>query len=250
MANGRPADLLAPLVAGSAMTASDACWICGNSANSREHRVKRSDLKYIAGTPTQEKPLFLHTDKRRNRRIGSLNADALKFTSGLCHYCNTTRTQGHDLAWQHLSEFLLSHQPPMRAGQFIRANSIFPYDTRSAMRGVHLYIVKLFGCMVMGGNVTSIDITTFADAILRNRFHPNIYAAFGPAPEGTGKAIAGASNLEVLTLDGRCAYAVWIHHVADLWVQIMFAADGERRKGLERAWHPRFGHKGFLMAEF
>lgn len=226
------------------------CWICGDPADSREHRTKRSDLKSIAGTPTQADPLFMHTDQRRNRRVGSLNADALKFTSRLCHYCNTTRTQAHDCAWQHFSESLRFRQLPMAAGQLVRTNAIFPYDTRRFMRDVHLYIVKLFGCMVMDGDVHSIDIKTFADAIRRNRLHPNIYAAFGPAPGGTEKVIAGASNLEVATLNGRCAYAVWIHHVGNLWVRVMFAAHGEKRQGLVGAWHPRFGHRRLTLAEF
>lgn len=232
------------------MTTTEKCWICGDPADSREHRTKRSDLKSIAGTPTQADPLYIHTDKRRNRRVGSLNADALKFTSRLCHYCNTTRTQELDLAWQRLSEFLRLRQPPMVAGEFIRANAIFPYNTRHRMLDVHLYIVKLFGCMVIDGKVSSIDIKPFADAILHNRLHPNIYAAFGPAPDGNDKVIAGSSNLEVLTLDGRCAYAVWVHHVANLWVRVMFAADGEKRQGLDGAWHPRFGHKRLKMAVY
>jgi hypothetical protein len=50
--------------------------------------------------------------------------------------------------------------------------------------------------------------------------------------------------------DGRCAYAAWIHHIGNLWVRVMFAADGEKRQGLEGAWHPRFGHKRLKMAEF
>ena len=104
--------------------------------------------------------------------------------------------------------------------------------------------------MVVDGNVASIDIKTFADAILRNRPHPNIHVAFGPAPNDIGNMIAGAGDLEVASLEGRCAFACWVHHVGNLWVRIMFAADGEKRQGLEGAWHPRFGHKGLTMAKF
>lgn len=138
----------------------------------------------------------------------------------------------------------------MAAGQPIRAKEIFKYNTRHAMRDVHLYIVKLFGCLIMDGNVSSIDIKAFADAILNDRSHPNVYIAFGPAPKDVNKAIASASKLEVFTLDGRCTYAVWIHHVGDLWVRVMFAVDSERREGLKDAWHPRFGHKRLQMAAF
>ena len=47
------------------------------------------------------------------------------------------------------------------------------------MRYVHLYVVKLFGCMIVEGGVTQIDIGPFASSILNDRIHPNVYVAFG-----------------------------------------------------------------------
>jgi len=225
------------------------CWICGDPAITREHRAKRSDLKSIAGERSQTDPLFLHTARRRNRRIGSLDNNALKFSSQLCHYCNTTRTQPHDYAWQIFSETLRFREPPIEAGQFIRANALFPYNTRQAMRHVHLYIVKLFGCMIMDGDV-AIDIKPFGDAIMNDRLHPNVYFAVGPAPKGETKVIAGCSDLELAMLEGKAAFAVWIHHVGRLWVRVMYATDTERRQGLEGAWHPRLGAKRLKIANF
>ena len=194
--------------------------------------TKRSDLKSVAGVPSQSDPIYLHTARRRNRRIGSLDADALKFDSRICHYCNTTRTQPHDMAWQQLSESLRFRDPPLIAGQFIRCNSIFPYDTRGAMRDVNLYLVKLFGGKIMDGNITSLDIKPFSEAILKNRVHPNVYAAFGPAPEEDDNLFASASDVQIAVLNGKCAYAVWIQHIGNLWVRVMYAAEGEKRRGL------------------
>lgn len=111
------------------------------------------------------------------------------------------------------------------------------------MRDVQLYIGKLFASMLMDGEVSTIDITTFANAILHNCPHPNVFVSFGPAPEDMKKMIAGASDLEVFTLNGRCTYAVWVHHVDNLWVWIMFAVEDERRQRLDGSWHPYFGHK-------
>jgi hypothetical protein len=130
--------------------ATASCWICGApAAATREHRTKRSDLKSIAGKPTQASPIFLHTAQRMNRRVGSLDADVLKFTSCICGDCNSARTQAHDEAWQHFSEHLRSHQPPMKTGDKIAMVDIFPADTQQSMLYVHLYLLKLFGCMVM-----------------------------------------------------------------------------------------------------
>jgi len=57
-------------------------------------------------------------------------------------------------------------------------------DTQQLMLYVHLYLVKLFGCMIADSNVTSIDLKAFGDAILNNKPHPEVYLAFGPAPAG------------------------------------------------------------------
>lgn len=230
------------------------CWICGAAADSREHRIKRSDLKAVVGkSPTQANPIYIHTAVRKNRRIGSLNADALKYAPSLCQCCNNTRTQPHDYSWECLSDSLRVRQPPMVAGRYVRTNRIFPYDTRRAMRHVHLYLVKLFGCMIVEGEVQGIDISSFAHAIRNDRIHPNVYAAFGPAPHNDveDKVIASGSDLQTAVLtDGRCAYAVWIHHVGTLWVRVMYALDGEDRQGLVGAWNPKLGTTRLLMERF
>jgi hypothetical protein len=216
----------------------------GNPADSGEHRIKRSDLKSVAGVFSQSDPLYLHSAKHKNRRIGSLDAKALKYSQSLCQFCNNTRTRSHDLAWQELSETLRFQQPPIIAGQRIRTSRIFPYNTRHTMRHVHLYIVKMLGCMLIEGGVTEIDIGPFANAILNNRVHPNVYAAFGPAPkdEGEDNVIAGSSDLEMdLLEDGQCAFAACIHHVGNLWIRIMYATDGENRQKRK----PQTRHRDF-----
>jgi len=96
------------------LTAVAPCWICGGgAAETREHRSKASDLRSLFGTPTQADPLYFHTAKRKNFRVGSLKADVLKFSHRICIQCNAARTQPHDRAWAVLSETLRSRQPPI-----------------------------------------------------------------------------------------------------------------------------------------
>lgn len=226
------------------------CWICGDTAASREHLVKRSDLRALVGRVTQSNPLYLHTAKRKNRPIGSLNADALKFSKSLCDYCNTTRTQPHDFAWDDLSKALRTRRPPLVGGEFMRANAIFPYDTRRAMRHVHLYFVKLMGCKIADGGIP-IDLRPFAHAIMKDRLHPNLYLAFGPKP-GVDKVIAAGTDVQTFTTKdtSTCAVAFWIHQVGTLWVNVIYAADGHHPPFLRDAWHPRFGGRRMKMSAF
>jgi hypothetical protein len=117
------------------------------------------------------------------------------------------------------------------------------------MLNVHLYFLKVFGCQILEGNI-QIDTAPFADAILKGEPHPNVYLAFGPAPSGLPLRISGSSDVDVAMLDGLCAFATWFYHVGNLWVNVMYAIDGERRDGLTHAWNPRFGSKRILMKDF
>jgi len=230
------------------------CWICGSSADSREHKIKKSDLKnLLEKSPTQNSPIYIHTALRKNQPVASLNAKALKYAPSLCTYCNSTRTQPHDFAWQRLAESLCSNNLPLGTMQHVRTNRIFPYDTRRAMRHAHLYLVKVFGCQIVEGKVAGIDLSSFAQAIMSDRIHPNVYAAFGPAPRSSSedRVIASGSDLHTAVLpDGRCAFATWIHHVGRVWVQIIFALDGEHRQGLVDAWNPKYGTTRLHMVPF
>jgi hypothetical protein len=193
----------------------------------------------------------MHTALRRNRPIGSLDSDPLKFSSRICGDCNSARTQAHDEAWQRLSEHLRTRQPPIKTGDRIGTDEIFPADTQRSMLNVHLYLVKLFGCMVMDGKVPSIDLKPFGEAILKNQPHPNIYIAFGPADAGS-RVVSRASNLHVYNFpaDGRCAFAEWTHGVENLRVALLFALDGEMTEKLVGTWHPKFGHTHLAMGRF
>src|ERR1700754_1532115 len=125
------------------------CWICNaNEANSGEHKTKRSDLLAVLGNPTQEQPFFYHDLEKPNRPVGSLNAKILKSPIRLCEHCNSTRTQPHDRAWEHMSDWLRNRRPPLKVGGLVRGNRIFRVGTRKQMRSVHLYFLKLSGCML------------------------------------------------------------------------------------------------------
>jgi len=226
------------------------CWICGGLANTREHQVKKSDLRDLLGKPTQQKPVYFHTEKRSNRRIGSFNNDILKSPTLICQYCNSTRTQPYDFAWQKFSEKVRSSYLSIKKESTVPCNRIFPYDTRREMLNVHLYFIKLFGCRIIEANNIPgknlpIDIKPFSDAIMQERSHPNVYLAFESIAHL--KAIIGPSNIQAELLDGQCSFAAWCHNVGSLSVLVMYAADNEKRDGLLHAWHPQYSSKRIMI---
>jgi hypothetical protein len=145
---------------------------------------------------TESFGIYYHDLEQRNRPVKSLDAKILKAPIRICAECNTTRTQPHDRAWEQMCKRLRERQPPL----LVRANRIFPQNARREMKNVHLFFLKLFGCMICeakaNGHEVPIDIAPFSNAIMSSQLHPEVYLQFGKC-DGT----VGRSNLHCWTTD-------------------------------------------------
>lgn len=230
------------------------CWICRTEdAATREHLVKASDLRALFDKPSQAKPLFFNASNQqsrsrcRNVKVGSLKSDTLKFKHRICLACNSKRTQPYDYAWERGSRELRSAVSRLLAKGSFRANWLFPYDTRRCMLQMHLYFTKLFGCLIVEGNIP-IDVAPLAKALTERQPCPHIYLAFGHL--SLPVVAAGGSDVDTDQLNGQVAFASWLYHVSDLAVKVMYARPGEQREGLKVAWHPRMGAKRLSFSRF
>jgi hypothetical protein len=225
------------------------CWICNrNEANSSEHKTKRSDLLAVLGKPTQAKPFYYHDLERPNKLVKSLEAKILKAPMQICAECNTTRTQPHDRAWEHMSDRLRARR--LKVGQWTRANSIFCHYTRREMTNVHLFFLKLFGCMLCeakaNGHDVPVDIAPFSQSIMSGRPHPEVHLQFGRC-DGT----IGRSNLHCWKTHEGSVLAGWLYELDTIAVSVLFA-QAERWEHRIDLWHPksRTSSKRFLIADF
>lgn len=212
------------------------CWICGADADSGEHLVKASDVRSVFGVVSQKKPLFFHTEEKRNQLIKGVKVSSLKSSAKICAKCNNQRTQPHDRAWEKLSLYLRLREPPFRVGDRVRLHKVFPGSVRDSVLGVHLYFVKIFGCQIAEHEIP-IDIELFSEALLNGKPHPNIYLAICPQIDKGLKSI-GRSAITTEKLGDRIVFAVWFYILDKFTVRVMYAEPGERRHGLIDAWHP------------
>jgi hypothetical protein len=225
------------------------CWICNrNEANSGEHKTKRSDLAAVLGAPTQDQPFYFHDLERRNKPVKSLDAKILKAPIRICELCNTTRTQPHDRAWERMSGKLRDRR--LVIGQWVRCNRIFHYNTRHEMTNVHLYFLKLFGCMLCeakaNGHEVPIDIGPFSQAIMTGQPHAEVHLQFGRCDGAVGR-----SNLHCWTTEHGSVLAGWLYELDTIAISVLFAEAGRwgHRADL---WHPRSqtSSKRFQVADF
>jgi hypothetical protein len=218
------------------------CWICGDKAETGEHKIKASDLRQQYGPVDQKSPLYLHTANDRNVKVPGIKSDKLKYTSLLCARCNNDLTQPHDLAWATLSAYLYAHPP--HAGDVVDLNAVFPGNVAAEMLNVHLYFAKVFGCAVAEGGVR-IDLRPLSEAIRRGQPHDNLYLALW----ANSTKDVGQSDLHAVSTNRRIVYASWFHYFGPAAVNIMFAEPGEKRQGLVHAWHARTGRSQLLVVK-
>lgn len=213
------------------------CWICGDEANTGEHMIKASDLKSLFGNITQKSPLHFHTDLTRNQSIRGIKSDKLKYQARLCARCNNERTQPHDKAWELLSTYLQQRQPPIQPGMLVHLDRAFPGNVSKSMLDVHLFFLKLFGCLI-SENKIPIEIDQFSQSILKGVPHPKVWLTLCTGLHHPSIKHVGCSPVEIAQVNGRVAYASWFYVVNKVAVNIMYAEPSERREGLVHAWHP------------
>ena len=218
------------------------CWICNKEPGTTgEHRLKRSDIKEQLGDNV---PLHFHTDARRNLKLQSSNAKRLKFEPSICNSCNSARTQPHDFAWQRLSAALRERKPPLKTGDIIRANRIFPCMTSAEMRNVHLFFVKWLGCEIVESCIPiQPPIETLSEAIMDGKPHPNIWLAFGVAQRNADWV--GASVIDAKSFSGGAKhdYLCRIYEVGMLSVRVRLSGIK-----LKDDWHPSLSNR-FLITD-
>lgn len=224
------------------------CWICGSDSKTGEHQIKASDLRAIFGHVKQGSPLYIQSASRRNVPVKGINANILMFKSLICASCNNDRTQPYDRAWERLSDYLRMRQR-IAGGERIDLGKAFPGAVHRSMLHVHLYFVKLFGCIIVG-NAIPIDVTKFSAAIMNSSAHKKVHLAVSPFTDAIGSASAGYSDISTAHLGNQVVYATWYYILDKFSVRVIYAEPTEHRKGLIGSWHPSSTKKCVRVSAF
>jgi len=225
------------------------CWICGAAdAKSGEHMIKRSDLRDVLGKPSQAAPFYFHKPGLEGKAVGSLKHDILKSAAPMCAYCNNTRTQPHDLAWEKMSGWFTKRAKPLKKGEVIRTTKMFPFAARRKMRAVHLFFLKTLGCVIVeAGDQAPIDIAPFSKAIMKGGeggTHPEVYLQFCRGDGSVGR------QFNCIRLDSGHVFAVLTYRIKHVIVNIFYAQEGGGWENLDKTWHPRFGAKRLVIGDY
>src|SRR4051812_41239366 len=105
------------------------CWWCGAPADSREHRLKKSDLVREFGKPpfTDLRTLTRFSGDDRHDFSGP-GSRLVQFQPSMCARCNNTRSQPFDVAWDRFVAYLADHEADVLKDRSLDLDAIFGRD--------------------------------------------------------------------------------------------------------------------------
>jgi hypothetical protein len=225
------------------------CWICGNAGNTGEHLIKASDLRSQFGKVSQNFPLYYHTSDKKNIPVGSTNSKRLKSKALICNTCNSSTTQPYDKAWEKLSIYLRNNICRLNKNGNINLSKVFPGTVKKSMLDVHLYFLKVFGCIIVENEVP-ISINEFGNCILQREAHKNIFIAFGQNPSTSKINHAGFTPVHSVNKDDKSVFASWGYVVENIAVNIIYADEFKNPVVMKNTWHPSMVQKHLRIKQY
>jgi hypothetical protein len=132
------------------------CWICGDRADSDEHRRKRSDLvaRYGRSWRPEQQPLVIRGDgSSRWTTIQGPNDSNNLYKEMLCRPCNNSRTKPFDQAYQQFSDWVLAAGPTLHSKKEINFVEIYGVAYIEKCLDLLRYFAKSLGCRIAASGI-------------------------------------------------------------------------------------------------
>lgn len=129
------------------------CWWCGSTADTSEHKFKRSDLKRVAGPGNLASNVYKFSETW-TRELHSLDKGTqVRWSKNLCKECNNSRSQPFDLAYDRFVQFLVDNPNQMETYRGVDWSVIYGTAWQAEVLNLSRYLAKQFGCMMATENL-------------------------------------------------------------------------------------------------
>ena len=178
------------------------CWICKErEADSGEHGIKRSLLKFIHGTeqfPKGDRMIKIKGDKKTV--VQSIDSDFLKFKKTICEPCNNAYSKPWDEEFDLFIHRLLPYwKEELGSGYFNIKNSHLGCQRKHSSY-LYRYFCKIFGCaLVDAGRDVPADIV---EAVSGRNYRNNLGVTICVDQEFLEKGITANMLLSTFDLEG------------------------------------------------
>lgn len=137
------------------------CWICGDVADSEEHKFKASDIKRFHG-----KKADAYYVSGEAIKINSYKDKNLKFPRVICTHCNNTRTRPHDDAYDIFTAFCYNNYLKILEFSNLNWEAIYGRNWEVEKMNLYRYYAKHAGCKIVSSNISA-DLSNLAGFIKR-----------------------------------------------------------------------------------
>jgi hypothetical protein len=128
------------------------CWWCRAApADSREHKLKRSDLVRQFGAGPY--PELVSEREGQLRRVQGPNSTLAKFRRSMCAKCNNERSQPFDNAYDSFTAYLHDHERHVLASRSVDLRAIYGEDWKVGRDGLLRYMAKHIGCRLAENDI-------------------------------------------------------------------------------------------------
>lgn len=127
------------------------CWICGDFADSEEHKFKSSDLRKHYGKKYNNGNEMLYFTGNKAIEVDSYKSKELKFPKVICTNCNNNRTKAHDDAYDIFINYMPNRFEQLHQNKVIDFYDIYGSPWQEQKRNLYRYYVKHAGCKIVTG---------------------------------------------------------------------------------------------------
>jgi len=218
------------------------CWICGLPANSREHKIKRSDFVRRYGRQSfQSLGGMLHFLAGEAHEVQGPNDKRLTYDPMICSDCNNTKSQPWDKAYEQFERWVFEHSRETLKRRFILMEEVFGSDNfSSACPAFYKYFVKAFGCRLVNSGMAVPD--DLVSLLSKDQFRTKLRLTF--AVNKTVFLLEGNDRENYLGLGdlirmdsrsmGKMERYLW--HMQIGWLRVWFFYNTDVPCGIGSAW--------------
>jgi hypothetical protein len=218
------------------------CWICHASADSGEHRIKKSDLVRVYGSgPYVGDSALAHVRDEVLTLIQGPGSARLKYEPSLCHRCNTAGTQPYDRAYDGFMSWLWENELTVLRKRLINFEEVYGSNFEESQRNLFKYLVKSFGCRLCdAGQPVPLDSV---ELLSKTQFRTALRITFAInedillLPESDRIGLIGKGALEALFSKSNPSIVngyQWHEHVS--WFTIFYWYKLAPESGLGPTW--------------
>ncbi len=184
------------------------CWICGQIADSCEHKIKRSDLVRIFGKPLEISKQGLKYKKHTGDFVDfqGPNSKHVKYEAVICKKCNNETTQNCDYAYDEFVLYAEWNKAEILKRRQICFSDVYGENWVAKQLELFRYFTKSFGCRIAdaGRNVPE----DFVDIMNSRNFKTQLYVCiainedsladdvFGSLRASIGNIVINKGNVE------------------------------------------------------